>query len=314
MSITWQEQVEKTAHKTRRGDDKKFKEWMLSKESLTYCFDYYLWAHCYSNYLALQNNYDNFWVVCGGERQGKTTIAAQLCAVISPTFRKENICYTMEDIVMQARNSQKGDSILIDEGAIVLFSRDSASKSNKDLNKLFTVFGMKNLNVVICIPNFFMLDTYIREHRVKTLIAVTERSKYHAFVKGAIPKISKDGYKNKKVVGIRIPEGTHWRGYFNKGFPVINDLNETEYEKWKEHNINKMMDKIIEGEKPEKYITTGQAAKELGLSIKTIRRRAKEGEFKTILSKNSQGRIKIEKESFELWKDNHMMHKKSELV
>jgi hypothetical protein len=173
---------------------------------------------------------------------------------------------------------------------------------------------MKNLNIVICIPNFFLLSTYIRDHRVKTLIAITERGKYHGYVRDAITKISKEGYAKKQVIGVRVPDGTTWRGYFNNQFPVINDLNRDEYENWKEQNINNMMDVMIDSEKPDKvdkkeelkdanrvrYKTTTQLAKEVNLGVKSIRLKYKQGLFKGFATKN---RILIDVDSFQTWID-----------
>lgn len=308
VSDEWEEKVQKTAFKIGRQNDKKFIEWMRSKEGLGYLFDYYLWNHCYAITIKLSQNFDWFWVISGGERLGKTTMGSQVCAVISPTFKKENICYTIRDIIMQSRNSQKGDSILIDEGALVLFAKDSQSEGNKKLEKLFTTFGMKNLNIVICIPNFFLLSTYIRDHRVKTLIAITDRGKYHGFVRDAITKISKEGYAKKQVIGVRVPDGTTWRGYFNNQFPVINDLNLDEYEKWKEKNINDMMDVMVT-EKEEKkgdedvidgikYKTLKQLSKEVSISSDTLKVKYKQGLFKGFATQN---RILVDVESFKEW-------------
>jgi len=175
---------------------------------------------------------------------------------------------------------------------------------------------MKNINVVICIPNFFLLDKYIREHRVSTLILVTERGKYRAYVKDAIQKISEANKKNKKILDVKISDGSFWRGYFNKGFPGINDLNESEYLKWKEENINKRMDSIIKKpeEKPKEYLTTTEAGKELGVTRYTIWEHAKAGHFNCVKSGNHQGALRVEKDSFMRWKDSLTMPKRDEIA
>lgn len=123
-----------------------------------------------------KKDYDWLHVIAGPEGIGKTSLGGSMCKEIDPRFRldKDSI-FSYDDMVAKIKKSYPGKSVLIDEGALIFFSRDYASTKSKDAVKLLTTMRSFNLFVVVCIPNFWILDKYIREHRVKTLSRVVKR-------------------------------------------------------------------------------------------------------------------------------------------
>ena len=64
---------------------------------------------------------------------------------------------------------------MIDEGALLGFSRDAMTKNTKSLVKVLTSCRSKNNLILICIPNINLLDRYLREHRVSAVLKVTKK-------------------------------------------------------------------------------------------------------------------------------------------
>ena len=257
---------------------------MLTKEKCGKVFDKWLWARCYKIYKDLNNYGDHFTVICGKEGRGKSTLLTQMCAVISTDlFHSKHICYKMKQFTGGLKECQKGDSFQLDEGNLFLFSREAMSGDNKAAVKLFSVIRMKNLHIGICVPNFYTLDTYIRDHRVDTLIRISDRGKYTAYVGEGIKIVSKEGAPYKNMNGIRLPLKWMTKGWYTKEIPQINDLSTDEYNKHKEKNIDNFIDELDQvARKTEsgKWISANQLAKAKGIDPRTAIKHIKNGNIK----------------------------------
>ena len=75
---------------------------------------------------------------------------------------------------------------VLDEGNLFLFSRESMSDSNRNMVKLFALMRQRNACIILNVPNFFTVDSYVRDHRVGTLNYLHARGKYQCFVRKAI--------------------------------------------------------------------------------------------------------------------------------
>lgn len=283
---TWYEICDRVIDKAKIKENlHEFKKWFISKEYLGYLFDPLLYHRAFLIQRSLYNDYDHFTVVCGMEGCGKSTFALQLCGVVSPTFGIQHICYEPEKLFKVLEVAKRGDSLLLDEGALFLFSRDAMSMNNKQITKLFTIFRQMNLHICICIPNFWMLESYIRDHRVKTLVHVIHRSHYVAYTGDSIKIISHVGRDKKSFNGIRVQNGTFWDGYFRKEFPKFGHLTEEMYREEKLAIAKKFVAELISDgvtlavQKPE-LITTSDAARILGMKTETMNRRIKRGDIK----------------------------------
>lgn len=300
---SWEQLCERVIVKgqVKPADQLMFRKWFATKEHLGFLFnDPILWKHAFIIDKKLnKKNKDHFTVVCGKERMGKSTLAAQLNAVVSPQFRTESVCFKLKDFIKGVRNSQKGDSFQLDEGALFLFSYDANSTENKLAKKLFTVMGVKNLHVCVCIPSFFIVDKYVRDHRVDTLIYVTARGKYTVYRGKAIKILSKEGDKFKKIEGVRVPYGTFWQGEFRRDMPRINDFSSETYDELKVANIDEFLEeaeRLAEKVEGTQYISVKEAKSILGLGDNTIIRMIKQGKLKGF---TSGGKWMINKESLE---------------
>lgn len=228
--FNWDEIVNKIYNDVKKNKPQ-FKAWLKTKENLGgYFFDSYMHYKLYNVQKVInQDDFDHFIVVCGKEGTGKSTLAIQMACMIDPNFKLTNICFKMYDFLEQLKEAKPGSTFILDEGNMFLLSREAFSSDNIFMVKLFAIMRQKNLCIIICVPNFFTLDSYVRDHRVDTLVYVHTRAKYVTFVKKAIRIISNLGSRFKQVGGHKIPEGNCWSGYFNKEIPKINDVNISTY-------------------------------------------------------------------------------------
>lgn len=281
--MTWEEIVNHVAEKV--NGDNKFKKWMLTKENVGYLADYHLWKRAYLVQKALSEDYDHFTVITGKEGLGKSFLASIYCSMVSNSFCLNNICFELRAGVEQIRDAKKGDSVLLDEGAMFLFSRESMSDANRIMMKLFTLIRQRNIHLCICIPNFYIIDSYIRDHRVDTMLNIIRRGGYNGFNKSAINIISKEGKDTKNIYKANIPSGTSWKGYWRNKFPTINNLNLEAYKEHKRSHLESFFDEIIKqvdssSNGTTDYITIPEFARKFGLKQDTVRSHIKKGIIK----------------------------------
>src|SRR3989338_6722868 len=182
--MTWNERV---AHIILKSKNNKhgFKDWLLSKEYMKgQYFDYFMYSRLFNIYKSLtQEDRDHFIVVSGKEGSGKSTLALQIASVLDPKFNLNNVFFKINAFVAALRTAQIGDTFVLDEGNLFIFSRESMKDENKLMLKLFAIMRQKRLCIIINVPNFFTLDTYVRDHRADMLVYVHQRGKYVSFVK-----------------------------------------------------------------------------------------------------------------------------------
>lgn len=301
--MEWEELVLQTMLKIG-NNSKAFYNFMMERQPLGYENDALLWGRCFKIWDDINNkDTDHLTVVAGDEGTGKSTLCARACSIVSfKQFYMRHICYNLLDLVRAVKQSTKGDSIQIDEGALVLFMADANTQEGRYTQKMLTVIREKNLHLAICIPNFFQILKTPREYRVATLLQIKKRGNYVGFNKRAIPYICKKGIANKRVFVDGLKEGTFWQGYFNKSFVEINDVNFETYKINKTQNVDNFLNEIEEYAitKDEKsHITIHEFGERVGLSAVTIKRRIDDG---TIPATKFGGKWLIRKD-FDLDKD-----------
>ena len=205
---------------------------------------------------------------------GKSTFAIQLACVLDTNLNLSKLLYEPSNFIKKIRDSKPGDCLVLDEGNLFLFSRESMGSNNKFMVKLFAIMRQKNIIIIINVPNFFTLDSYVRDHRTDTLVYVHERGQFRVFVRKAIQIISKKGHKYKQIAGVKVPMTCTFPGYFIKPLPVCVDREE--YLKHKKDNFESFLQdvnqsiKTFDPHKKSEFITISEAQKTLPLSHKTI--------------------------------------------
>jgi len=208
-------------------------------------------------------DYDCFIVVVGKERRGKSTLAIQIAHFLTKgKLKTENICMDMTEFTSQLQSTKKGDVIIFDEAGTNLYSREAMTTINRTLTKAFMVSGLKNIAIILCLPSFFSLDTYIRTHRVDLLVYVPSRGRFKAYSTKRAKLISLKGAKMKNINVTKANDV----GWFPKKFP--DEQIEQEYrikERKYKFAFIKDLKNMLEG-----YYTTAQFCKATGYDLRTI--------------------------------------------
>ncbi len=183
-------------------------------------------------------------MLTGKEGGGKSTLAIQIGSWIDPNFTLDNVCFTQEDYIRRLREVKRGACLVIDEGGVTLFSREAMGGINVLMVKIFMLQRQKNVSVILCCPSFWDIDTYLRRHRVNTMIRVYKQGHYMGYLLKAINIINDIGYRKRPLTQIKLPSESFWHGTFRKGFPK--SVNRDAYLKKKDTHLEKFLESIEE--------------------------------------------------------------------
>lgn len=246
--FTWSEIVDKTYDHVKEFIPHriKFVEWMMTKEGVGYLFDSMMIGKCYQISRRLPKNQDFIIIIIGKEGIGKSTLAAQLCSYVDPTFGVHKIHLKAAEFIGGLRKSVVGEAHDIDEGGLDLFSREAMRAGNVRMVKVFmAAVRRKGQLVVVNIPQYNMIDSYFRSGRFHLLIDIRRPGSYIAYFGDALNKINQDFSRTKNVAAIRVPNGFFWNGNFNKSMGGLVD--EEKYLVKKDAHI----DEFLEGAEKE---------------------------------------------------------------
>lgn len=128
------------------------------------------------------DHYQNVIIVEGRTGSGKSTLAVQLAKMIDPRFDlSQDYIYDTADLLKKLeRVENEGISkvcpvSLFDEGTVILNSKSSLAKENKNLMVLLQTMRSLNWTTIICVPLLRNLDKDIREQMVDYLIKCPEK-------------------------------------------------------------------------------------------------------------------------------------------
>ena len=207
-------------------------------------------------------DYDAFIVVCGKERRGKSTLAAQLGYHISGgRLTNDQICETLNQFLDALKLAKPGDVIIFDEAGTNMFSREAMSSINRTLVKAFMISGLKNVCRILCIPSFFLLDSYIRNHRVDLLFYIPKRGKFKVYSSKRAKLISIIGSPVKSMNVTK----ANLKGWFLKQYPVMLEKEFRKRERKFKFGFIKDIKRDMEG-----YYKSWKFAEVTGLSIENI--------------------------------------------
>jgi len=176
-----------------------------------------------------KKDYDKFILLTGKEGCGKTTFSFQCALYCDPTFNLNRVCFTPEQFLDAVENAEKYQAIVFDETMWGLGARNALTKINKILIKVMSEMRSKNLFVFMNIPNFFMMDWYISQHRSTGLLYIYKRSFFGSY---DYPTKKKLYIQGKRFHSFSVPP--NFRGRFVKYFP----LDKKAYEEKKQKAIN----------------------------------------------------------------------------
>lgn len=285
---TWEENVERIMQQTNYFNPlfKKFLEDLEPQGGPFFTAPVYKKLFLIKEAVTKRND-DYLTIVTGIEGSGKSTLAMQMAATVDPNFSEERILYTAEDLNEFIHEIEKnpipGRAVILDEGNMFLFSRDSMSGKNKMVVRWLSICRQKNVMVFVCVPNFFTIDTYIREHRVKAIFNCYERGKFKAYAKAAVPQLNRWGRNLKDINKVKLTPDLFFYGSWNKAIPKINGLTEDSYKSVKNQHYLEFIeefDTFVKAEsKDSKFMKASDVARELGLARQTVMKRIRSGDI-----------------------------------
>lgn len=182
----------------------------------------------------LRKKFDMPIVCTGRERIGKSTFVIGLGMEIDPVFKKmilnkqykkaleRNVVFSpteqkIKDII---RHLPKRSAVILDEGMKTFDNKDWMTILSKKINKFFSMCGMENKAVLICIPYFPHLSKYWRAWRLQRWYHIVKRGYAIKFKKSKNP-IKDDPWE------LRVNEGVIDK-HLKKGEGVFKSIKETD--------------------------------------------------------------------------------------
>lgn len=154
----------------------------------------------------IQGTDDVILPVDGDEGQGKTELSCGTCYYIAHKTRRnygiDNIFFDL-DKVMKFASSTKGQIIHFDESALGLLATNWQNKLQQKFIQLVMVARKKRHFIILCIPKFHRLPSYLIEERSIGLVHVYSRKniqkgRFCYFTKSGKDRLYTD-WKKKKI-------------------------------------------------------------------------------------------------------------------
>lgn len=189
---------------------------------------------------------DNFMIT------HNSTMGLQICKQANPNFSIDDVSFSLEQFAKNIDKVNKKAQVdksffpvlLYDEAGQGLYNRLTSRDESLAvalLNTILMQIGFLRGLFVLILPNFFVLDNYVREHRVTSLIHVYKRGSFLAFGKGKVERISSYGQRGKQIPRFIHPD---FRGTFTKYNPLGRKYLNAEL-KYKQGNISESVNRIL---------------------------------------------------------------------
>lgn len=129
----------------------------------------------------LDKNNDYLIVISGREGAGKSSLGILCGLYFDKNFSEKNIAFEGRDFLKLLKTLPDGSVIMWDEAVMGAYNRNSMTKLNVQIATALMVSRIKRMLLIVILPSFFMLDKYIRMHRVGLVINLPERAVYHLY-------------------------------------------------------------------------------------------------------------------------------------
>lgn len=171
-----------------------------------YKVDWRLYSFLFNVYEHLKKDYDFLLVVVGDTGTGKSRFALQLLetwyrVILDKEVDEsliENFTTSFTKFANNIKNLDNYDMVVLDEGSTALDSKDHMTKLSRNLSKIYDVMRYKRMFSVIVLPNYFGLNKYFREQRLRGLVHIHKRGKYRLFSKKGLTFLN--GYNERRSV------------------------------------------------------------------------------------------------------------------
>ena len=161
-----------------------------------YKSDWAMWQLLLSIKKGLDDDFDYLLVVVGDTGVGKSNFGLHLVETWQKVIGKEVNGNLIEQVnvdklkwLKKFKDLDALDINLFDEGAAGLGSKQYMERFSRTLEMLFQVVRYKRFFTVIIVPNFFRLNKFFREDRLRGLVHVNKRGEYKFYTRERILKL-----------------------------------------------------------------------------------------------------------------------------
>ena len=115
----------------------------------------------------IKRSQQNVIMVEGSTGAGKSTFAILLCYELSKRLKckfslAEDYIYTMEDLLAKIQNPNASPINLIDEAVLVVSSKGSMTKQNRDMVDIFNTMRSLGWTTILVAPSIYQIDKTLR--------------------------------------------------------------------------------------------------------------------------------------------------------
>jgi len=196
--------------------------------------------------IGLDKKFDFVLVVAGDTGTGKSNWGLQLAESWQKFIGKPVNAKLIEQIsvdklrwLKKFKELEALDINVFDEGAAGLGSKQFMEKFSKTLEELFQVVRYKRFFTVIIVPNFFRLNKFFREDRLRGLLYVTKRGQYKYFTRKRVLELCQKNY------GLKVKSMDNVRPAFRGRFPEYKGKLLDAYDDMKDEGVNNILDRVI---------------------------------------------------------------------
>lgn len=187
----------------------------------------------------LKEDDQNIICVCGQPGSGKSTLGIQLAQEIQPGWTLESgYIYDDEDLNRKMAQNSKNQVFLFDEASLAINSKDSMSKSSRNIIAILDTCRSRHNSIIFCLPSFDDLNKSVRERLCQYRIYCAGREEH------IIP-----GYSGRGVFQVYRPTHsqfgeTFWALKATGIFKKLSDKDAEEYNKIKLINQEEFLSRI----------------------------------------------------------------------
>lgn len=172
-------------------------------------------------------------IICieGQPGSGKSTLAIHLAKAIQPDWTIESgYIYDEDDLIVKMRQTSTDQVFLFDEASLALNSRDSMTKSSRNIIAILDTCRSRHNSVIFVLPSFDDLNKSVRERLCQCRI----------FCCGREDRIL-PGYSSRGFFRVYFPKhgqwsDTWWQQVGMGVFPKLDAETADEYTKIKQHH------------------------------------------------------------------------------
>ena len=115
----------------------------------------------------IKNEQQNVVIIDGDTGAGKSTLGIQICYGLAKQLKvdftlEKDYIYSLEDLWRKLQDPNASPINFMDEGALILSSKNSMSKESKDIVNLFNTMRSRGWSTIICVPNYKQIDKGVR--------------------------------------------------------------------------------------------------------------------------------------------------------